>query len=313
MALRQLEFFRALRGETAGFNPFAPTVPATCNADVLALADYWSDQLSRIGDTASDTYHRLLHSCWRDVLHCTYRDAKPAPGHEPCAHNAEFWTALLLLTTQSDACNATPMPWAFHAPESRHPRNAAPVDGTPIEFPAAKTWDDAARIQRDELARRRGEDVVTGRLITHVPRTTVDDVRQLATHWSRALAQVGEHSSADVSYRRVLDRWTAALADVDRIPESADPDSVYVHNTDFWEALMTVAIQIAVTAEAPTRWTLVKQAAAHAVTDLPHALRTAAEGLWSDVLARPLTSIGIGLGGIALLLLLRRSGRESRR
>jgi hypothetical protein len=316
MALRQLDFFRALRGEIASANPFAPTVPATCNADVLALAEYWTHQLARIGSNANDTFDRLLYSCWREVLHRVLRDARHAPAHEPYQHNAEFWTALLLLTTQSDASEAAPTPWAFHAPEPcRQHRNASPVDtGATIEFPAAKTWDDAARMQRDEFSRLRGEDVVTGRLISRVPRTTVADVRQLAAYWSAGLAKVGEHHFADISYRHVLDRWKAALSEVDRIPLNLDPTSVYAHNTDFWEALVTIAIQIAVTAEAPSRWHLLKEATVQAVKDLPHTLKTAAEVLVSDVLARPLISIGIGVGGMALaILLLRRSRHESPR
>lgn len=312
MAVRQLDFFRALRGEAAGPNPFTPTVPATNNADVLALADYWTDQLSRIGDSASDTYHRLLYSCWGEVVHRVLRDVKQAPGHERCAHNTEFWTSLLLLATESDACNAAPVPWVFHAADAGHlHRNAAPVDtGATIDFPAAKTWDDAARMQRDEFARLRGEDVIAGRFVTHIPRTTVADVRQLAAYWSAGLAKVGEHSEGDISYRHVVDRWRAALADVDRLPQSLDPGSVYEHNTDFWDALMTIAIQVAVTAEAPSRWQLLKQATVQAVKDLPQTIRTAAEGLVSGVLARPLVTIGLGLGGVALLYLLLR--RESR-
>ena len=69
LALRQAEFFRVLRGETPGVNPFVPATPATCNADVVTLADYWTDQIARIGNNASDTYHRLVYSCWREVLH----------------------------------------------------------------------------------------------------------------------------------------------------------------------------------------------------------------------------------------------------
>jgi hypothetical protein len=56
-------------------------------------------------------------------------------------------------------------------------------------------------------------------------------------------AKVGEHSFADLSYRHVLDRWKAAMADVDHVPLNADPTSVYAHNTDFWEALITIAIR----------------------------------------------------------------------
>ncbi len=310
MALRQLEFFRALRGNAPHANPFELPAPATTNADVVALAVYWSDQLAHLGSSANDTHHRLVYSCWREVVHRVLRDVKTAPGREPCAHNREFWTSLLMLTTQSDACDAAPMPWAFHDPSSH--RNAAPVDtGATIEFPVAQA-DDAARMQRDELSRLRGEDVVTGRLITRVPRTTVNDVRQLAKRWSDLLAAVGEHSFADVSYKRPLERWKNAIAQVAALPQDVDPNSVYPHNTDFWEALSSISIQIATTAEAPTRWALLKQSVQKAAEDLPQRLKS----FWDDIRNHPLLSFGIGAGGIAFLYLLtspRRSNTEPQR
>jgi hypothetical protein len=323
MAQRQLEFFCRLRGELPG-NPFVPSIPATGNADVLSLADYWTDQLARIGARASDTYHRMVYSCWREVMHRVQRHARHAPANETYIHNSELWTALMLLATQSDACNASPAPWAFRVPSCapphghhhhHHPRNAAAVDtGATLDFPAAKTWDEAAQMQRDAFGKLRGEDAITGRLIGRVPRTTVTDVRQLAAFWSAGLAKVGEHSFADISYRHVIDRWKAAVAEVDRLPLTTDPTSVYAHNVDFWEALMTIAIQVAVTAEAPTRWQLVKEATKQAIVDLPSTLKTAAQDLVSNVLARPLLYAGIGVAGLAVVLLLARgsSHTESR-
>lgn len=311
MALRQFEFFRRLRGEGAVGSPFLPRVPATRNAEVLALAGYWTEQLARIGENASDTYHRLVYSCWREVMQQVERYAKHANPQATYPLNPQFWCALLLLATQSDACNATPTVWAFHVPPACPPvRNAAPVDsGATLDFPAAKTWDDAARMQRDAFAQLRGEDAVTGRLIGRVPRTTVADVRQLVAYWQNGLAKIGEHHWADVSYRHVLERWRAAVVAVDHLPLDTDPASVYVHNIDFWEALMTIAIQVAVTAEAPTRWQLMKEATRQAIADLPHTLKTAAEDFVSGALKRPLTYIGVGLGGLALLLFLRRPGK----
>jgi hypothetical protein len=318
MAMRQIEFFRMLRGEQVDTS-FVSAVPSTCNADVVSLADYWTGQLTRIGGSACDTYRRLVYSCWRDVLHRVTRDARHAPAHHTYAHNGEFWSALVLLTMQSDACDEAPMPWAFHVPTScGHHRNVAAVDtGATLDFPAAKTWDEAAQMQRDAFSRLRGEDRVTGRLIARVPRTTVADVRQLAAYWSNGLAKVGEHSFADISYRHVIDRWKAAVAEVDRIPLNTEATSVYPHNTDFWEAVMTIAIQVAVTAEAPTRWKLVKEATKHAITELPNTLKTAVQdfvGGVGGVLAKPLIYAGIGVGGLAVLLyLLRRpSHSESR-
>jgi len=308
MALRQIEFFRALRGNGPRANPFELPAPATTNTDVVALAVYWSDQLAHLGASASDTHHRLVYSCWREVVHRVLRDAKTAPGRAPCAHNPEFWTSLLLLTTQSDACDAAPMPWAFHDASSH--RNAAPVDtGPTLVFPPAQA-DDAARMQRDEYSRLRGEDTVTGRLVSRVPRTTVYDVRQLAERWSELLAKVGEHGFADVSYRHVLDRWHNAVAQVAAVPQDVDPNSVYTHNTDFWEAVITIAIQIATTAEAPTRWELAKQAVQKVAQELPQRLKS----FWDDILSHPLLSFGIGASSAVFLYLLtrpRRSNTES--
>jgi hypothetical protein len=320
MATRQFEFFRMLRGEGVGEGPSMPLVPVTCNADVLALADYWTDQLARVGANASDTYCRLVYSCWRDVLHRALRHAKHAPAFDTYVHNTEFWNALLLLTTQSDVRDASPTPWAFQVPRFGHPhghhRNAPAVDiGATLDVSAAKTADDVARMQRDAFSKLRGEDRVTGRFIGRVPRTTIADVRQLAAYWSNALDMVGEHNFADISYKSRVQRWKDAVAEVKRISPSTDPASVYEHNADFWEAVLTISIQVAVTARAPTRWTLVKETAAQAIaklpdtlTELPHTLKTAVNDLASGVLAKPLLYVGAGLGGLALaILLLRRS------
>jgi hypothetical protein len=149
MAIRQLEFFRALRGEVRGGGRHLPAVPCTRNVDVLALATYWTDQLERVGDEATNTFHRLLYSAWREVVHQVMR-VEDAPAHETYSHNYEFWSAMLLLTTQSDACEASPMPWLFQLPAlSDSPRNAAAVDvGSALDFPAAKTWDEAVSLPR---------------------------------------------------------------------------------------------------------------------------------------------------------------------
>ncbi|HEU4729260.1 MAG TPA: hypothetical protein VFT22_15270 [Kofleriaceae bacterium] len=324
MFLRQLEFFRVLRGETLGDNLFMPSVPRTSNADVLALATYWADQLAAISD-GGGIYRRVRASCWREVLHQVMHRARRGMPHDTFAHNAAVWTALLLI--QHEASDAAPMPWAFHVAAPGEPtardarRNAGPVDtGATLEFPAAQTWDEAAQMQRDAFAKLRGMDRVTGRLIGRVPRTTIADVRQLAAYWSSALSKVGEHNFADVSYRHVIERWKAAVADVDRIPAETDPQAVYGYNIDFWEALMSIAIQVAVTAEAPTRWQLVKEATRQAVAELPkklaelpNTLKTSMQDLVVGPFAKPLLYVGVGLGGLALAIyLLQRPNRESR-
>jgi len=37
MAVRQLEFFRVLRGQVPGNDPFVPAIPCTCNAVIYLL------------------------------------------------------------------------------------------------------------------------------------------------------------------------------------------------------------------------------------------------------------------------------------
>ena len=315
MAVRQLEFFRALRGEMRGGGRFLPAVPCTRNVDVLALATYWTEQLARAGDNASNTFHRLLYSAWREVVHrvmrvegcATARDLRAqlrvlerdAPAHDPERRMRSVTRAVAV--SASDA--------ARRAAE----RGRRSMRDPRWTFPAAKTWDDAAQMQRDAFAKLRGEDRVVGRLIARIPRTTVADVRQLAAYWSNGLAKVHEHNSADVSSRHVVDRWRAAVAEVDRLALTTEPSSVYAHNTDFWEALMTIAIQVAVTAEAPTRWQLAKEAGKHALIELPQTLKNAARDVLGGVLAKPLLYAGIGLGGLALAaLVLRRPAPTSR-
>ena len=305
MATRQFEFFRTLRGEDATKLVFLPPIPATCNGDVLLLATYWSEQLTRVGGNASDTFHRLLFSSWRDAVRDVVRHTRQAPPHHVYPLNGPFWRALLFLAVRSDACGEAPTPWTFELPVThRAPvRNAVPSDaGATLDFPSAPNWDDAARMQRDAFAQLRGEDLVTGRLITRVPRTTISDVRQIAAYWSNGLRKIGTHHDAGISYQHVLDRWNDAVADVDRIPLTVDPVTVYEHNVDFWEAMRTIARQVAVTAEAPTKWQLVK----HTFWNLPSRLKSTAEGIWERVLAKPLLYTGLGLGGLAALLVVLR-------
>ncbi len=323
MAERQLMFFRLMRGECDGVDAGVPRVPETRNGDVLELARYWTDQLARIGQHPTDTFHRIVYSCWRDVLTQVAQSAKHAPAAQTYEHNPEFWSALILLTTQTDGCNERPSPWAFTIPgHYGAPRNAAPVDkGLTLEFPSAKTWDEAAQMQRDALVNLRGVDVVSGGLVARIPRTTVSDVRQLTAYWTIGLARVGEQNYADISHSHVLRRWRAAVEQVWALPGTTPPNSLYPHNQEFWTALMTIAIQVAVTSEAPTRFQLLKQAVEHSIQSLPGTLKHLPEtlhtavqevvnkgGSWlSGILAKPLLYVGGGIVGLsALVYLLRR-------
>jgi len=94
-------------------------------------------------------------------------------------------------------------------------------------FPEAKTWDDAARMQKTEFSKLRGEDVYpvtagqAGAHVTHIPRTTISDVRQVADYWALAIARAG----VDKSDQSKIKLWNDALAQVMRIPSDVDPNS----------------------------------------------------------------------------------------
>lgn len=314
----QLHYFGALRGEDVGNGPLLARIPRTTHSDVLQLATYWTAQIARIRHDA--VCYRHVCARWGAALAHVERLAKGAALDTVYARNDEFWPALLSLAIHVGASAEAPRPWTFYLLVGDlldpHRRNGAPIErGNTIEFPSAATWDEAAQMQRTYFIKLRGEDVVTGGLISHVPRTTNSDVMQLATYWSNHLARVGEHHAADISYRHVVDRWKTAVADVGRLARKADPTTTYPRNTEFWTALMTIAIQVAVTDETPSRWTLVKEAVVYSVTGLPDTLSDAVAHAvdvgGKSVLrafAKPLLIAGGGLLGLVLLLRGRRSG-----
>ena len=323
MADLQLRFFRALRGEELADGPLLVRIPRTTNADVLQLATYWTEQLARSASCAAIRY-RHVYTHWGAALVDVSRHAQGASPHAIFPCNREFWHALYILATQAEASVEPLSPWTIHvqaiADHAEPLRNAAPIErAETIEFPAAASWDEAARMQRDYFVKLRGEDIVPGGLAVHVPRTTNSDVTQLAAYWSKALARVGEHNFADISYRHIINRWKAAVADVEQLTRGAEPTAIYPRNAEFWAALLTIALQVAVTDEAPSRWTLVKETVhnlpqniSDAIAKLPDVVSKVADAgkkTLIEGLARPLVFVG---GGILALSLLLRSSRGDR-
>ncbi|MGH9889208.1 MAG: hypothetical protein ACREBE_26985, partial [bacterium] len=257
MADRQLQLFRVLRGDDRIADARLCIIPRTCNADVLELARYWTEQLARIGSDVTDTQARLVYTGWPNVVANVLQFAKRGQPRATYPLNAEFWTALAMLA-QSDACYQIPAPWAFQTPPTpptgRAPftRNAA-AEGTTVELPDAKTYEDAAVVQRDFFLKLRGEGPAKGVLNIRVPRTTISDARQLAAYWSAALHKVGDLHFNDISHNVVMDRWRAAASDVDRIPRDADTNAVYERNVDLWSAIVTLANTLAASEEEPGR------------------------------------------------------------
>ncbi len=83
-----------------------------------------------------------------------------------------------------------------------------------------------------------------------IPRTTNADVLQVATYWTHELADISHMQG----YDGVVTKWQAALADVEQLAKSGKPNDVYAKNEAFWRTAWQVALQVAVTDEAPTKW-----------------------------------------------------------
>jgi hypothetical protein len=329
MAKLQLRFFWIVRGADRIDGPLVDQIPRTTNADALQLATYWTEELSRIV-CADDVLSRYVRSRWATAIEDVGNLAKGAVPHAIYPRNTDLWRSLVALTLQFGAQAGAPSAWRFYIEalprDASRPRNAAPAtttDSFVVDFAGAASWDDAARVVRDELAKRRGEDLVEGDLIRRVPRTTNEDVVQLAEYWDRLLSRAGTHHR-DISSRRVLERWRTAIADVAQLTKGAEPRAVYPRNLDFWRALMTISIQIAATKEAPTRLTLVTEAARHGVRALPETLSDAATWLGHKVAEAPaklaaglrdaiVKPLLIAAGGVIGVVLLLRAVRDDRR
>jgi hypothetical protein len=265
-----------LRGEDRIVHHRLPIIPRTCNADVLELARYWTEQLARIGSDALDTHERLVYTRWPEVVGNVVQFAKRAHPRATYPLNAEFWIALAMLA-QSDACHMLPAPWAFQTPPSAPTdggpvrRNVAP-EGTIVKLPDAKTFEDAEKVQRAYFRQLRGEESERGVLGTRVPRTIVDDVRQLAAYWRASRQKIGDFKDNDTSARGVVDRWNKAMAAVDAIPPSADGNAVYGDNVGLWNAIVALATQLQITDEAPGQFSLFIRSVGHSFVNLPETI-----------------------------------------
>jgi hypothetical protein len=324
MAEAQLALYRVIRGEhvAGGVLPIAPN---TTNADIAGLASFWAMQLGSLPDSVSQRTAVLVSLWWDALLPALELGLAGAP-RDVCLGNDAFWAALIGLCRHTELGDV-----ALAAPSVRNADASAVTsdDEISLDAPKGTAPDDLARIHRDRFAAARGVDDVNQPVITRVPRTQIRDVRRLAKCWTHVPDGIGMRSFSDRSYLRALDSWSSAVADVERIPATADPNEVYPHNAAFWQALYRIAIQIAVTAEAPTRWDIVKDVAAdgahavgaaadatvhavggvlHTLAQLPHLVPDAIDHAIDDaerrLLGRPLLYAGLGVGGVLLTIYL---------
>ena len=247
--------------------------PRTTGADVIVIAAF-VDSAVKVHGTPG-----LLRR-WRATLADLQRDALPA-AQDTYLENRTFWASLEAATIYlDDIAVASPSPalWDALIAEVGALRNIGPGGDGPIaHFDNIKTYDDLYNAQLKLLKTKRGIDArdqppgFSGGK-RDIPRTTNADVLQLATYWSNELAKVKHVFGHD----GVVARWTPVIADVDKLAKPGKADEVYAKNNEFWRELQEVAIQIAVSDEAPSRWDMVVDSVKDSVKHLPETLTGAA-------------------------------------
>ena len=261
--------------------------PRTTGDDVIAIASLVDP--SMCGLCAKHGELGIV-ARWREATRDLLAYAVAEPPAEYRA-NATFWPTLAAVCIYLDSIDGP-------APSS------ARWDALLAELGRASThrnadapgYDDVWIQQRNQLAAQRGSDREPNGLI--VPRSTNADVLQLAAYWTNALADVRHLHGYDA----VAAEWKVMLVEVDAYTKHGKPGDVYIHNTEFWRLSWKVAVQIAVTNEAPTKWEMLKDSVASSVTHLPDTLAEGAHKV-GELFTRGAREVGkvVGEAGGGLL------------
>jgi hypothetical protein len=247
--------------------------PKTTNGDAITIAAVIDPSLKARRLPAE------LAERWRvvrdDVMH-----AAIARSRSTYANNRELWSTVAAIC---DYLDEVPVPdlWGVLADHlgGAELRNAGPMeDGSLVRFEGIESFDKLWMAQKKYLEKKRGADRFDPPpgfpgVAYPIPRSTNADVLQLATYWTKTLADMREL----MGYDGVKQRWEAALADVDKLAKTGKPDDVYPRNNEFWRTSWQVAVQAAVSKEAPTKWDLFVDMVKDTFTSLPSDIASGAK------------------------------------
>jgi hypothetical protein len=289
LAIRQRAV--ALRGllETPSDWMSFPTCPCTTGADAIDIAAVFDPAIRACGTLG-------LQLRWESRMHELACDAI-LYERQTYPENRPFWSTVEAAAVQlDDICAPLPSEAVWNQliaelGQLSAPRNAGPSTDGPFGHFDVKTYDELFTAQRTFLASKRGFDVHPPGTFK-VPRTTNQDVLQLAAYWTDQLAKA-KHAS---NYDAVAARWKTALADVDGHAKPGTPDDVYMKNDDLWHALLDVAVQVAIGDESPSEGSLVKESIEDSVKHLPETLEHAAK-VGADLVGRAGHALGEAVGG----------------
>lgn len=247
------------------------TYPKTTNGDVITIASVIDPSLKARFRSSE------LGQRWEAVRDDAWR-ASIAPSRATYGKNGEFWATVAEVCQHLDE---VPVPdlWGVLADHlgGAELRNVGPKEDGPLAHFDAKTYDDLWRAQRDFLQQKRGFDVPDpppgyGMKGLKIPRSTNRDVLQLATYWSKELA----NAKQVMGYQGAVDKWKPVMANVDKYAKGGKPDDVYAMNNEFWHASLDISIQIAIGDEAPSKFDMFVDSVKDSVKHLPDTIEHAA-------------------------------------
>lgn len=146
----------------------------------------------------------------------------------------------------------------------------------------------------------RGED--RGANKKPIPRTTVADVKLLATRWSTELMKVRAENDSD---RSEHSRWAQCLDEVREKSKGLDGKAIYPGNEHFWQkCTLRVAIYLESRKVRPSRWTLIRESVGEAIAEVPtvagRATKATAE-VAASLIRDPAKFAAVLLGGAILI------------
>ncbi len=295
-AFRELETVaRDSRGATQ-LGASTNAIPNTTCSDVISIAVVL-DPYVRSLSTAY--FNEALVRRWQAALVDLRRDALLTPDRE-YVHNRSFWGTLASLCIAMEFDDAElPAEHVWNSllalvAEEIDRRNGGPQGDGPFKrFENINGFDDLYVAQFNHLRQLRGTDPAAPKTAP-VPRSTNEEVVQLADYWSKQLAGV----KVVFGHDGVVKRWKAALADVDQFARKGDPYAVFTKNLTFWPALKATAIHVSVADEAPSTFDLAMDSVKENVKKLPDNLKDGASKA-AEALAGVAGDVAQGINKIA--------------
>lgn len=283
-------------------------IPRTTNRAAVELATYWQRQIGAVGLAVPALMPGMQRirpaSNWGYVLDLwrpIYARAMSAAASDPNAiypNNSELWRGAFGLAVELAITKERPSDWSQLADafEERYliPSVRGWTGRTRLGADPAGTisgsFNDVLVAQRDAAAKVRGSDKALdpsaplgpqGSMI--IPKTNNRDAVELASYWQQQADAVAKaanwaHPLAS-NWHYVLDLWkpiyTRAMAAKD-----ADPSAIYAGNSELWRGAFYLAVQLAITKERPSEWSLLADALKQSIEDLPGRLKRGAEAVW---------------------------------